>query len=180
MCQQYIYTTSKFKIQYHLQLLKTLMLHCAQSCPILCDLMDYSPPDFSVHGDSPGKNIGVNCHALLQGIFSTQGSNPGLPHYRQILYQLSHQGSPRTLEWVAYPFSWGIFLTQESNQGLLHYMDSLPAELPGKPQLFICTKIFYSHNLGSFCLLFLQICFLLQFICPLFLEFKLHIYQYLW
>ena len=43
--------------------------------------------------------------SLLQGIFPTQGSNPGLPHCRQILYQLSHKGSPRILEWVAYPFS---------------------------------------------------------------------------
>ena len=45
--------------------------------------------------------------SLLQGIFLTQGSNPDLPHCRQILYQLSHQGSPRILEWVAYPFSRG-------------------------------------------------------------------------
>ena len=37
--------------------------------------MDYSPPGSSVHGDSPGKNIGVGCHTLLQGIFPTQGSN---------------------------------------------------------------------------------------------------------
>ena len=44
---------------------------------------------------------------LLQRIFPTQGSNPGLPHCRQILYRLSHQGSPRILEWVAYPFSKG-------------------------------------------------------------------------
>ena len=43
--------------------------------------------------DSPGKNTGVDCHFLLQGIFPTQGSNSGLPHCRQILYQLSHQGS---------------------------------------------------------------------------------------
>ena len=43
--------------------------------------------------------------SLLQQIFPTQGSNPGLPHCRQILYQLSHKGSPRILEWVAYPFS---------------------------------------------------------------------------
>ena len=41
--------------------------------------------------------------SFLQGIFPTQGSNPGLPHCRQILYQLSHKGSPRILEWVAYP-----------------------------------------------------------------------------
>ena len=55
--------------------------------------------------NSPGQNSGVGSHSLLQGIFPTQGSNPGLPHYRQILYQLSHQGSPRILGWVAYPFS---------------------------------------------------------------------------
>ena len=52
-----------------------------------------SPPGSSVHGDSPGENTGVDCHALLQGIFPTQGSNPGLLHCRQILYCLSHQGN---------------------------------------------------------------------------------------
>ena len=67
--------------------------------------MAYSPPDSSVLGDSPGKNTGVGCHALLQGIFPIQGLNPSLPQRRQILYHLSHQGSPRILEWVAYPFS---------------------------------------------------------------------------
>ena len=41
---------------------------------------------------SPGKNTGAGCHALLPGIFPTQGSNPGLLHCRQILYRLSHQG----------------------------------------------------------------------------------------
>ena len=43
-----------------------------QSCPILCDPVDCSPPGSSVHGDSPGKNTGVGCYALLQGIFLTQ------------------------------------------------------------------------------------------------------------
>ena len=43
-------------------------------------------------GDSPGKNTGVGCHALLQRIFPTQGSKPGLLHCRWILYCLSHQG----------------------------------------------------------------------------------------
>ena len=57
--------------------------------------------------NSPGQNTGVGSLSLLQGIFPTQGLNPGLPHCRQILYQLSHQGSPRILEWVAYPFSRG-------------------------------------------------------------------------
>ena len=42
--------------------------------------------------NSPGKNTGVGCHSLLHGIFPTQGSNPGLPHCRKILYHLSHQG----------------------------------------------------------------------------------------
>ena len=75
-----------------------------QSCLTLCDPMDCSLPGSSVHGDSPGKNTGVGCHALLQGIFPTHRSNPGLPHCSQILYCLSHQGSPKILEWVAYPF----------------------------------------------------------------------------
>ena len=76
----------------------------APSHLILCDSMHCSPPGSSVHGDSPGKNTGVGCHALLQGIFPSQGSNPGLLHCRQILYHLSHQGSPRILQWVACPF----------------------------------------------------------------------------
>ena len=55
--------------------------------------------------NSPGQNTGVGSLSLLQGVFPTQESNPGLPRCRWILYQLSHQGSPRILEWVAYPFS---------------------------------------------------------------------------
>ena len=78
-----------------------------QLCPTLCDPMDCSPPGCWVHGDSPGKNTGMGCHAFLQGIFPTQGLNPGVPHCRKILYHLSHQGSPRMLECVAYPFSGG-------------------------------------------------------------------------
>ena len=66
----------------------------AQSCLTLCDPMDYNLPGSSVHVDSTGKNTGVDCHALLQGIFPTQGMNPGLSHCRQILYHLSHQRSP--------------------------------------------------------------------------------------
>ena len=78
-----------------------------QSCWTLCDPMDYIPLGSSVHQDSPGKNTGVGCHALLQGIFPTQRWNPGLLHCRWILYRLSHQGNPGLLEWVAYPFSRG-------------------------------------------------------------------------
>ena len=60
-----------------------------QSHLTLWDPMDCSPPGSSVHKDSPGKNIGEDCHALLQEIFPMQGSNPGLPHCRWILYCLS-------------------------------------------------------------------------------------------
>ena len=61
----------------------------------------YNPWNF------PGQNTGVGSLSLLQGIFPTQGSNPDLLHCRWILYKLSHKGSPRILEWVAYPFSSG-------------------------------------------------------------------------
>ena len=57
--------------------------------------------------NSPDQNTGVGSLSFLQGIFPTQGSNPGLLHCRQILYQLSHKGSTKILEWVAYPFSSG-------------------------------------------------------------------------
>ena len=57
--------------------------------------------------NSPGQNTWVESFSLLQGIFPIQGSNPGLLHCRQILYQLSHKGSPRILEWIAYAFSSG-------------------------------------------------------------------------
>ena len=75
----------------------------SQSRPTLCDPMDCNLLGFSVHrifclwNSCPGKNTGVGSLPLLQRIFPTQGSNPGLPHCRQILYQLSYQGSPHTL-----------------------------------------------------------------------------------
>ena len=58
------------------------MLHgkSLQLCPTLFNPMNCSPPGSSVHGDSPGNNTGDSCHAFLQGIFPTQGLNPGLPH----------------------------------------------------------------------------------------------------
>ena len=69
--------------------------------------MSDSATPWTVHSprNFPGQNTGVGSRSLLQGIFPTQGSNPGLPHFRWILYQLSHQGSQRILEWVVYPFS---------------------------------------------------------------------------
>ena len=76
-----------------------------QSWLTLCDPMDCSPPGSSVHGESPGKNTRVGYHAPLEGVFPTQGSNPGLLHCGQIIYYLSHQESPRILEWIAMPSS---------------------------------------------------------------------------
>ena len=63
-------------------------------CPTLCDPMDCSLPGSSIHGILQAKNTRVGSHSLLQGIFPTQGLNPGLLHCRRILYQLSYQGSP--------------------------------------------------------------------------------------
>ena len=87
----------------------------AQSCLTLCDPMDYIYSPW----DSPGQNTGVGSLSLLHGIFPPQGSSLGLPHCRRILYQLSHQGSPRTLEWVAYPISSDL-PDPGLNRGLLH------------------------------------------------------------
>ena len=55
--------------------------------------------------NSPGQNPAAGSLSLLLAIVPTQGSNPGIPHCRWILYQLSHKRSPRTLEWVVFPFS---------------------------------------------------------------------------
>ena len=79
--------------------LKGVWVKVTQSCPNLLQPHGlYSPRN------SPGQNTGVVAIPLLQGIFPTQRLNPGVPHWRRILYQLSHQGSPRILEQVAYPF----------------------------------------------------------------------------
>ena len=82
--------------------------------------------------NSPGQNTGVGSLFLLQWIFPTQGSNPGLPHCRQILYQLSHQGSPRILQWVAYPFSRGTSHPEIKLGSPALQADSFPAEPQGK------------------------------------------------
>ena len=62
-------------------------------CPTLCDPVACSPPGSSAHGDSLGKNAGVGCHALLQGIFPTQGSNLHPENWQVFSLLLSHQGS---------------------------------------------------------------------------------------
>ena len=136
---------------------KSVKVKVARSCPALCDPMDYSswnspgqntgvgslsllPGIFPAQGSSPDslpaepqgkpKNTGEGSVSLLQQIFPTQGSNWGLPHCRQILFQLSHKGSPRILEWVAFPFSSGS-LRPRNQTGVSPTLQvgSLPAEL---------------------------------------------------
>ena len=84
---------------------------------------------------------------LLQGIFPTQGSNPGLPHCRWILYCLSHKGSLRKLEWVAYPFSSGSFQPRNWTGVSALQADSLPTELSGIPNTSKLTLSWYRLNL---------------------------------
>ena len=79
--------------------------------------------NFVTPWNSPGQNTRVGSLSLLQGIFPTQIPNPGLLHCRWILYQLSHQGSPRILEDLPDP---GIKLESPALQ-----VDSLPVELSG-------------------------------------------------
>ena len=103
----------------------------AQLCPTLCNPVDCP-------WNSPGQNTGVDSLFLLQGIFPTQELNPGLPHCRQILYQISHKGSPRMLVSVAgipspadFPDP-GIIPGSPALQAV-----SLPTELSGMPTLHI-------------------------------------------
>ena len=95
--------------------------------------MDCRPPGSSVRGDSPGKSTGVGCHALLQRIFPTQGSNPVLPYCWQILYCLSHQGNPEVIivltlflmYWVATCMSYSLVL---SKTGHTKYFAKYPVQ----------------------------------------------------
>ena len=81
-------------LQLRKKMARVMKVLLAQSYPTLCDPMDCSPPGSFLCGDSPDKNTEVGCHSLLQGIFPTQGSNPGFLHCRQMLYHRNHQGSP--------------------------------------------------------------------------------------
>ena len=109
--------------------LKVKVIH---SCPTLCN-----PIDCTVHGTILARILECVAYSLLQGMFPTHGLNSGLLHSRQILFQLSHAGSPRILEWVAYHFPWDPpDLRIEPGSPALQ-MDSVPAELPGKPTGFL-------------------------------------------
>ena len=99
--------------------------------------------------NSPGENTGVGSLPILQSILPTQGLKPGLLHFRGILYQLSHKGSPKILEWVPIP----------SPEDLAHagikigspalQVDSLPTEISGKPicEIILSIILFYLLSL---------------------------------
>ena len=112
---------------------------------LLCESRSVVSDSWRPHGlyslwNPPGQNTGVGSHSLLQGIFPTKGSNPGLPHCRQIFYQLSHQGSPRILEWVAYPSPGDLHNPGIESRSLALQVDSLLTELSGKYCLSLNTK----------------------------------------
>ena len=107
-----------------------------QSCPALCDPWTVESTEFF------SQNTGVGSLFLLQGIFPTQGLNPGLLHCRRILFQLSHKRSARILEWLAYPFSRVL-----PNPGIepgspAFQVDSLPTELSGFNIVRNCKIVF--------------------------------------
>ena len=78
-------------------LIKEIESEVAQSCLTFCNPMDCVAYQVLCPWNFPGKSTGVGCHYLLQGIFLTQGLNPGLLHCRQMLYHLSHQGNPKEI-----------------------------------------------------------------------------------
>ena len=92
----------------------------AQSCLILCDPMACSPPGTSVHGDSSDKNTGVGCRFLLQEIFPTQGSNPGLHTLQADSLPSEPPGKLMNTGVGSLALLQGISPTQELKQGLLH------------------------------------------------------------
>ena len=91
-----------------------------QLCLTLCDHMDCSPPGSSVHGDSPGKNTGVGCHALLQGNLSNPGIQPRSPALQADSLPTEPAGKPENTGLGSLSLLQMIFSTQESNQGPLH------------------------------------------------------------
>ena len=84
-----------------------LKLFPMRKCKLLSCVWLFATPWTIQSMEFSSPTTGLGSLSFLQGIFPTQGSNPGLPHCRRILYQLSHRGSPRILEWGAYSFSRG-------------------------------------------------------------------------
>ena len=113
----------------------------SQSCLTLCNPMDCSLPGSSVHGNSPGKNTEVGCHALLQGIFPTRGSNPGFAGRFFTIWATREAQE----YWSGYPISSPGDLPDpgiKPRSPALH-VDSLPAELPMTREPQLASGIFF-------------------------------------
>ena len=133
--EDWAYTLIIFNTLKRTQLLicSEVKVKVAQKRPALCN-----PMDCIVHGSLQAWILEWAGFPLFQGIFPIQGSKPDLPHCRQNLYQLSHKGSPRILEWVAYPFSSKSSHPRNRLESPALQADSLPTELSGKP--LICSN----------------------------------------
>ena len=117
----------------------------SESCSVISDSLQ--PHGLYSLWNSPGQNTEVGSPSLLQGIFPTHGSNPGLLHCRWILYQLSHKGSPRIiLEWGANPFSSGSSRPRNWTRSPALQADSLLTELSGKPMNIMVMNIMVTTN----------------------------------
>ena len=97
-----------------------IMCLVAPPCLTLCNPGDCNPLGSSVHGDSPDKNTGVGYHALLQGIFQTQGLELVSPALQVDSLPSEPPGKPKNTEVGSLTLLQGIFLTQKSNQDFLH------------------------------------------------------------
>ena len=106
--------------------------HESENCSVVSNSL--RPHGLYSTCNSPGQNTGVGSLSLFQGIFSTQGSNPGLLQCRQNLYQLSHKERPRILDWVVYPFSSGPSEPRNRTGCPALHVDSLPIDLRRKLQ----------------------------------------------
>ena len=105
---------------YDIVLTMKMKVKVTQSCLTLGDSMDCSLSGSSFHGDSLGKNTGVDCHALLQGSLPNPGMESRSPALQADSLPADPPGKPKYTGVGSLSLLQGIFLTQESNQGLLH------------------------------------------------------------
>ena len=125
-----------------------------QSCPTLCDTMNCSLLGFSVHGDSPGKNTGVGCHALPQGNLPHPGIEPRSPALPEDSLPSESPGKPKNTGMGSLSLLPGIFPTQELNQDLLHCREVLyQLSYRGPPLTNICADISWNAYVSAFELL---------------------------
>ena len=123
--------------------------------------MDCSLLGSSVHGDSPGKDTGVGCYALFQGIFPTQGSNPGFLHCRQILYCLSHQESPKVIGACKYTVLSATVVLPPKLNGVILFGPNL---IHHKIQMFLSALGFRTENVSQIFLFLEAVLFFFSFL----------------